>query len=267
MREYLDLWAQRSITAWEVWLPEVDRAAARIERLLGAPAGTVTMNQNVSTVEAVLASCFDYDGERNEIVYDDQNFPSVSYVWKAEERRGAKVRIVESRPGATAVDTEALCAAITERTLVGAHLARGVPHRPRAGRQAHHRPGARGRRPGGPRLLPVAGHRALRHRRAGGRLRLRRLGEVAVRRAGGRLPLRAPGSDPALRPAHHRLVRSREAVRLHHARAALRRERLALHRRHPGGGRVLPGARRRRDRRRGRRRRHPREVAAARRSA
>jgi len=118
MREYTDLWAQRSITAWEVWLPEVDRAAARIERLLGAPAGTVTMNQNVSTVEAVLASCFDYDGERNEIVYDDQNFPSVSYVWKAEERRGAKVRIVESRPGATAVDTEALCAAITERTLV-----------------------------------------------------------------------------------------------------------------------------------------------------
>jgi kynureninase len=118
LREYTDLWAQRSITAWEVWLPEVDRAAARIERLLGAPAGTVTMNQNVSTVQAVIASCLDYDGARDEVVYDDLNFPSVSYVWKAEERRGARVRVVEARPGATAVDVEALCAAITERTLV-----------------------------------------------------------------------------------------------------------------------------------------------------
>jgi len=118
LREFTDLWTQRSITAWEEWLPEVDRAAARIERLLGAPSGSVIMNQNVSTIEAMLASCLDYAPERNEVVYDDQNFPSVSYVWKAEERRGARVHIVASEPGAPAVEVEALCAAITERTLV-----------------------------------------------------------------------------------------------------------------------------------------------------
>jgi kynureninase len=118
MREYTDLWAQRSITSWEVWLPEVDRAAARIERLLGAPAGTVTMNQNVSTISAVLASCLEYTPERDEVVYDDHNFPSVSYVWQAEARRGARVRVVPSEPGATAAPLEALCAAITERTVV-----------------------------------------------------------------------------------------------------------------------------------------------------
>jgi kynureninase len=118
LRELTDLWTQRSITAWEEWLPEVDRAAARVGRLLGAPAGTVVMNQNVSTIEAMLASCFDYSPERNEVVYDDQNFPSVSYVWQAEARRGAKVRVVESAPDACAAEVEALCAAITERTLV-----------------------------------------------------------------------------------------------------------------------------------------------------
>jgi kynureninase len=118
LRDFADLWRLRSITAWEQWLPEVDRAAGRIERLLGAKPGTVMMNQNVSTIEAVLASCFDFTPERNEVVYDDGNFPSVSYVWMAEERRGARVRLVPTPPGVPAADIEALCAAITERTVV-----------------------------------------------------------------------------------------------------------------------------------------------------
>lgn len=118
LAEFADLWSKRSITAWELWLPEVDRAAARIERLLGAPRGTVAMNQNVSTIQALLASCLEYRPERNEIVYDDQNFPSVSYVWKAEERRGARVAVVTTPPGSLGVPTDRLCAAITERTLI-----------------------------------------------------------------------------------------------------------------------------------------------------
>ena len=120
LREMTDLWARKSITAWEDWLPEVDRAAARIGRLLGAPADTVIMNQNVSTIEAMLASCFDYAASpgRNEIVYDDHNFPSVSYVWQAEERRGAKCVVVRSEDGAPAARLEAILGAITERTLV-----------------------------------------------------------------------------------------------------------------------------------------------------
>ena len=60
MEEFLELWHRKSITAWDDWLPEVDRAAARIERLLSAPPGTVTMLTNVSLVNSVLASCFDY---------------------------------------------------------------------------------------------------------------------------------------------------------------------------------------------------------------
>ncbi len=94
LAELADLWRTRSITAWEVWLPEVDRAAARIGKLLGAPAGSVVMNQNVSTIEAVLASCFDWRPGKDRVVYDDGNFPSVSYVWKGEERRGARVEVV-----------------------------------------------------------------------------------------------------------------------------------------------------------------------------
>jgi kynureninase len=116
LAEFTRLWTEKSITAWEDWLPEVDRAAARIGKLLGAPAGTVIMNQNVSTVEAVIASCLDYTKDRDAVVYDEMNFPSVSYVWKAEERRGARVVVVPSRDG-IGIDAEDLCAAIDERTV------------------------------------------------------------------------------------------------------------------------------------------------------
>jgi len=120
-KEYLatfaEEWATRSITAWEEWLPEVDRCARRLERILGAEQGTIVMRTNVSEVQAVVASCFEYTAERNKVVYTGLQFPSVSYVWKAEERRGAEVHIVPSEDG-IGVDVDALCAAIDERTAV-----------------------------------------------------------------------------------------------------------------------------------------------------
>ncbi|HEY5950584.1 MAG TPA: hypothetical protein VIV40_34065, partial [Kofleriaceae bacterium] len=63
--EFFELWQTKSITAWGDWLPEVDRAAARIEKIVSAPQGTVIMHQNVSSIMAVLASCLEYTPERN----------------------------------------------------------------------------------------------------------------------------------------------------------------------------------------------------------
>lgn len=116
LNEFLELWNDKSINAWESWLPEVDRAAARIEKLLSAPAGTVIMHTNVSSVMSVLASCFEYTEERNKVVYSALQFPTVSYVWKAEERRGARCHIVESDDGIT-VDLDKMLEAIDERTV------------------------------------------------------------------------------------------------------------------------------------------------------
>jgi kynureninase len=115
--EFLELWHRKSITAWSDWLPEVDRAAERIAKLISAQPGTVVMHQNVSGVMAVLASCFEYTPERNKVVYEALQFPTVSYVWQAEQRRGASCVLVPSQDGMT-IDTDAMCAAIDEQTLV-----------------------------------------------------------------------------------------------------------------------------------------------------
>ena len=117
LRAYADLWVEEGINAWHDWLPEVDRAAERIGRVIGAPQGSMIMATNVSQIQALLASCLDYRPERNKVVYSDLNFPSVSYVWQAEQRRGAEVVVVPSEDGIHA-PMERLLEAIDERTLI-----------------------------------------------------------------------------------------------------------------------------------------------------
>lgn len=118
LREFTSLSVEKGEMAWEDWVPEIHRSAARLERLLNAPRGSVfSMASNVSHVQAIVASCLDYGKERRRVVYTALDFPSVSYVWKAEERRGAEVVIVPSDDGAS-VPIERLLAAIDERTLI-----------------------------------------------------------------------------------------------------------------------------------------------------
>jgi kynureninase len=117
LAEFFELWRTKSITAWSDWLPEVDRAAARIEKIISATAGTVIMQHNVSQIMATVASCFEYTPERNKVVYEALQFPTVSYVWQAEKRRGADCVLVPSQDGTT-IDTQAMCDAIDDKTLV-----------------------------------------------------------------------------------------------------------------------------------------------------
>ncbi len=117
LEQFLELWHKKSINAWDDWLGEVERASARIQKLIGAPDGTVMMFTNVSWVNSILASCFDYPADKNQVVVNNLEFPSVSYVWKAEERRGARVRIVES-PDNITVPTQSMVDAIDEKTLL-----------------------------------------------------------------------------------------------------------------------------------------------------
>jgi kynureninase len=118
LNEFFELWRTKSITAWSDWLPEVDRAAARIAKIISAPEGTVIMNQNVSTIMSVLASCFDYTPERNTVVYESLMFPTVSYVWQAEQRRGAKCVLVPPAADGITIDSQAIIDAIDEHTLL-----------------------------------------------------------------------------------------------------------------------------------------------------
>ena len=116
--EFLDQWEHDSIEAWsERWLPSVAELGDLIGTVLGVARGSVCVLPNVSTAQAIVASCFRFDGPRRRVVYDDLNFSTVHYVWQQQKARGAEVVVVESEDGIHP-PTEKLLAAIDERTLV-----------------------------------------------------------------------------------------------------------------------------------------------------
>src|SRR5260370_2056872 len=85
--------------------------------LMNAPKDSVSLHQNVTTCQAVVASCFDFTGKRNKVVYSDMNFPSVMYFWEAQRQYGARVHMVKTDDGIS-VPTARLLDAIDERPLL-----------------------------------------------------------------------------------------------------------------------------------------------------
>jgi len=129
--EYARTWKTRGVRAWsEGWWEMSLTVGDQIARLIGAPPGTVSMHQNVTLAEAVVLSCFRFNGrtgkagtashgrrrkrapsrERRRIVYEEGNFPSVRYLYQAHAARGAEIVV--------APDDGGVVEAIDERTLL-----------------------------------------------------------------------------------------------------------------------------------------------------
>ena len=118
LAHFADTWATRGVRAWhEGWWEMPITVGNILCDILGAPHGSITMHQNVAVAEAILASCFDFSGKRNKIVYSDMNFPSVMYLWEAHKRVGARIHTVTSDDGVI-VDTQKMLDAIDETTLL-----------------------------------------------------------------------------------------------------------------------------------------------------
>ncbi|MGA8530410.1 MAG: aminotransferase class V-fold PLP-dependent enzyme [Acidobacteriaceae bacterium] len=118
MKGYADAWATRGVRAWEErWWMLAAEVGAEIGGLMHAPQGTVSTHPNVTTCQAVVASCFDFSGRRNKVVYSDLNFPSVMYFWEAQRAYGAQVAMVKTDDGVT-VPIERMLDAIDETTLL-----------------------------------------------------------------------------------------------------------------------------------------------------
>jgi kynureninase len=118
LKDYADSWAIRGVRAWEEgWWDMAVRVGDRIGSLIGAGRGEISLHQNVTLTEAVVASCFDFRGPRNKVVMVDMEFPSILYFYQEQQRHGARVEIVKSEDGIT-IPLEKVLAAIDETTLL-----------------------------------------------------------------------------------------------------------------------------------------------------
>jgi len=119
LQEYADIWATRGVRAWaEGWWDMPVTLGNEVARIIGAEPGTVVMQQNVSICQSLILSCFAPKAQRNKIVYEELNFPSVMYVYEAHARNGDfRIQQVKSDDGMT-VPLDRMLAAIDTETLL-----------------------------------------------------------------------------------------------------------------------------------------------------
>ncbi len=118
LAEFAELWAEHGVVSWETWAPEVERVADLVGSLVGAPAGTTVLRQNVADLLGDLVTCFDWQGRRNRVVTSALEWPGSLHTWSQIGRLGGAAVVVPAEPGGITFDVQRMVDAIDERTLL-----------------------------------------------------------------------------------------------------------------------------------------------------
>ena len=118
LAEYAETWATRGVRGWEErWWEMPAEIGNKIARIIGASAGTVSMHENVTTAHMVALSCLRPSGARKRIVCTAMDFPSMVYLYRAQEAAGFELCVVPAEDDLT-VSTDRVLEAIDESTVV-----------------------------------------------------------------------------------------------------------------------------------------------------
>ena len=118
MLAYFDAWkGHTSEDAWATsWWEMSAQVGDRIAEILGGAPRSVQPQPNASIALSSVASCFDFAStQRNKIVTSALDFPSMQYIWEAQQKVGARVEVVPSDDGVT-IPLERLIEAIDDET-------------------------------------------------------------------------------------------------------------------------------------------------------
>jgi kynureninase len=97
LQEFAEMWSTRGVRAWHEGWWEVGRETGDLlAPVLGVRKNTISMHQNVTVAQGIIASCFTYGGPRRKIVMSDLEFPSNHYLFEGFRRYGAEIVYVPS---------------------------------------------------------------------------------------------------------------------------------------------------------------------------
>ena len=97
LQQFADQWNRRGVRAWHEGWWDVGRETGNLlAPILGAARDTISMHQNATVAQSIVASCFSFDGPRRKIVLQDLDFPTNHYLFNGFRRYGAEVVCVPS---------------------------------------------------------------------------------------------------------------------------------------------------------------------------
>ncbi|MGE5245323.1 MAG: aminotransferase class V-fold PLP-dependent enzyme [Betaproteobacteria bacterium] len=116
LTEYADTWAARGVRAWEErWWEMPAEVGNKIGRIIGAPSGSVSMHENVTTAHMVALSTIRPNGPRRRLVCSAADFPSMIHLYRAQEAAGFELHVVPAEADLS-VRTDRMLDAIDDRT-------------------------------------------------------------------------------------------------------------------------------------------------------
>ncbi|MDQ4144017.1 MAG: aminotransferase class V-fold PLP-dependent enzyme [Actinomycetota bacterium] len=114
--EHLDLWQR--LGPEELWfdhgMPKLRECRALFAELIGANLEEIAIVPSVSSGLSSVATCMDFQA-RPKIVLTEMDFPTNHYVWRAQQRVGAKLDTVSS-PDKIRIEAEDVIERIDEQT-------------------------------------------------------------------------------------------------------------------------------------------------------
>jgi len=118
LAEYAETWATRGVRAWaERWWTMGSEVGDAVGRIIGAPAGSVSMHENVTTAHAIALSCLPLPRTRRRLVCCAGDFPSTIYLLRAQAALGYELTIVPAEADYS-VDVERVVDAIDDTTAM-----------------------------------------------------------------------------------------------------------------------------------------------------
>jgi len=93
---YLESW-RRQGSPWEDWVEILEEVRSLCARFIGCDSNELAVSFCASSATAGLLSALSYEGERNRILVDDFEFPTMAHNFLAQERRGAAITRVRKR--------------------------------------------------------------------------------------------------------------------------------------------------------------------------
>jgi kynureninase len=118
LREYADTWATRGVRAWaERWWAMAGEVGDAVAPFIGAPGGSVSMCENVTTAHMSVLSTLAPPARRDAIVCSAADFPSIIYLLRAQEALGYRLVVVPAAEDGMA-DPARIADAIDDRTAL-----------------------------------------------------------------------------------------------------------------------------------------------------
>ena len=208
IQRYLDNWGSVGMD-WDSWMEEIELAKAEFAKLIGAQPDEIAIASSVSDLVSSIANSLDYTGKRKKVVVTDMEFPTVDYIWLANQRHGAKVDFVSVNENHE-IDISEYERYIDEDTLLTSvtqvYYLNGFKQDVKAIADIAHRKGSLGRR------IPVPGNRAAGRESHEHRHSRIRLPEISVRNPGRGIYVREQADHTGTEAFCDRMVRPDESI-------------------------------------------------------